>query len=111
MRERILTMIVCSVISPAEISAGPCPRIGSGFLFNKPLNALLAETQNRRMVHALRATLLHGVPPSPLISAICLASREVTPFFFFYKSRDGSLCAVKGHLDDQMFGFVNVVVP
>jgi hypothetical protein len=51
---------------------------------------VLAETQNRRMVHALRATLLHGVPPSPLISAICLASREVTLFFFFYKSRDGS---------------------
>jgi len=50
------------------------------------------------MVHALRATLLHGVPPSPLISAICLASREVTPFFFFYKSRDGSVAEVPKRL-------------
>ncbi len=53
---------------------------------------VLAETQNRRMVHALRATLLHGVPPSPLISAICLASREVTPFLLIKRvgtDRDG----------------------
>src|SRR5438034_5110044 len=47
---------------------------------------VLAELQNRRMVRALRATLLHSVPPSPLITAICLASREVKPFCFFYKS-------------------------
>src|SRR3954454_1447841 len=52
---------------------------------------VLAELQNRRMARAPRATLLHGVPPSPLIAAICLASREGSPFRFFYKSRDRSL--------------------
>jgi hypothetical protein len=30
---------------------------------------VLPELQNRRMVPVLRATVLHGVPPSPLIAA------------------------------------------
>ena len=35
-------------------------------------------------------SLLHGVPPSPLITAICLGQQEVTPFSFFHKTRDTS---------------------
>lgn len=37
------------------------------------------------------ASLLHGVPPSPLLlTAICFGQQEVTPFFFFHKTRDTS---------------------
>ena len=51
---------------------------------------VLPKCQHRRMGRVVRATLLHGVPPSPFARRFALASREVTPFCFFYKTRDGS---------------------
>ena len=39
---------------------------GFAYLLSKLGFEVLAKLQNRRMVRALRATLLHGVPPSPL---------------------------------------------
>ena len=48
---------------------------------------VLAELKNRG---GACASLLHGVPPSPLLTAICLVQQEVTPFSFFHKTRDTS---------------------
>src|SRR5437660_3642802 len=48
---------------------------------------LLTELQNRS---GACASLLHGVPPSPLLTAICFGQQEVTPFCFFHKIRDTS---------------------
>ena len=55
---------------------------------------VLPKCQHRRMGRVVRATLLHGVPPSPFARRFALASREVTPFCFFYKTRDGSTIPV-----------------
>jgi hypothetical protein len=40
---------------------------------------VLAELKNRA---GACASLLHGVPPSPLLTAICFGQQEVTPFSF-----------------------------
>lgn len=48
---------------------------------------VLAELQNRA---GACVSLLHGVPASPLLTAICLGQQEVTPFSFFHKTRDTS---------------------
>ncbi|MGH9423360.1 MAG: hypothetical protein ACRD3J_25530, partial [Thermoanaerobaculia bacterium] len=48
---------------------------------------VLPELKNRG---GACASLLHGVPPSPLLTAICFGQQEVTPFCFFHKTRDTS---------------------
>ena len=48
---------------------------------------VLTELQNRA---GACASLLHGVPPSPPLTAICFGQQEVTPFSFFYKTWDTS---------------------
>src|SRR5207249_1556659 len=51
-----------------------------------------AELQNRG---GACASLLHGVPPSPRLTAICLGQQEVTPFSFFHQTRDTSNVAAQ----------------